>query len=124
MPPGPSWPESQDLDEDENREMIQAVQRALEVTVDSFADDLRRSLDYYSSQEDSLPIGSLVLSGGGSLLPNLEKHLSSMFPFEVKIGSPLGRISRNKSNLTDEDLNALSPRLAIAIGLALEDEEQ
>jgi type IV pilus assembly protein PilM len=127
QPPAPSpreaaWPEGVN-EEDAERERIQTIQRALEITADSFADELRRTLEYYSSQEDSLPIGRLLLSGGGSLLPNLAAHLSSMFSFEVEIGDPLVRIARNKSNLTDDDLKALAPRLAIAIGLALEDED-
>lgn len=109
--------------EDEDRERIAVVRRAIEITVDSFAEELRRSLDYYMSQDDSLPIGKLILSGGGSLLPNLVPHLSQIFPFPVELGNPLARISQNKSDLSDDELSALAPRLAIAIGLALEDEE-
>ncbi|MHB1003838.1 MAG: hypothetical protein ACYC1B_08470, partial [Thermoleophilia bacterium] len=37
-------------------------------------------------------------------------------------GDPSSRIVANKSDLTDEEVKALGPRLAIAIGLALEDE--
>ncbi len=115
------WPEVHAEDEDKEREMV--VRRALEITADSFAEELRRSLDYYMSQDDSLPIGRLLLSGGGSLLPNLVAHLSQIFPFPVELGNPLARITQNKSDLSDDELRALAPRLAIAIGLALEDEE-
>jgi Tfp pilus assembly PilM family ATPase len=99
------------------------VQRILEVTSETLADELRRSFDYYMSQESAEPISTLMLSGGGSLLPNLHTHLSQMFHFEVKMGDPTIRISENKTDLTDEELHALAPRLAIAIGLALEEEE-
>jgi type IV pilus assembly protein PilM len=118
-----SWPEAGDEAVDEEKELKETVQRALELTADSFADELRRSLDYYLSQEESLPIGRLLLSGGGALLPNLDRQLSHLFTFPVELGDPLVRIAGNKSDLSDEDLKALAPRLAIAIGLALEDEE-
>ena len=99
------------------------VQRALELAAGDLADEIRRSLDYYQSQESSAPVSRLILSGGGSLLPNLDKYLSQAFPFEVLTGDPLKRITQNRTNLADEELQALAPRLAIAIGLALENED-
>jgi len=103
-------------------ERITQVQRVLEVTTETLADELRRSFDYYMSQESAVPISVLLLSGGGALMPNLEKHLSQMFPFEVRMGDPTRSIVDNKSVFTDEELMALGPRLAIAIGLSMEDE--
>lgn len=98
------------------------VQRVLELAADALADEIRRSLDYYVSQETSAPITKLLLSGGGALLRNLDSHFAQVFPFEVALGDPLQRISQNRSRLADEELAALGPQLAIAIGLALEDE--
>ncbi len=117
------WPEDSDSALDEEKEIEATVHRALEITTDSFADELRRSLDYYISQDESLPISRLLLSGGGALLPNLDRQLSQLFPFPVELGDPLVRITGNKSRLSDDELKALAPRLAIAIGLALEDED-
>jgi type IV pilus assembly protein PilM len=105
--------------EDEMRE----VQRIIELTADGLADELRRSLDYYMAQEISTPITRLILSGGGAMIRNLDRYLSQVFPFPVELGDPLNRVTQNRSNLPDEDLRAIGPRLAIAVGLALEDEE-
>ena len=116
------WPQGPpDIESPE--EIKAGIMRALELTADALADEIRRSLDYYMSQEQSAPIGKLVLSGGGAMLPNLDLHLAQVFPFPVEIGNPLRRITQNRSDLTDSELNALAPRFAIAIGLALEDEE-
>ncbi|MHB1412668.1 MAG: type IV pilus assembly protein PilM [Thermoleophilia bacterium] len=106
----------------EGRTREENVQRALEITTEALADEIRRSLDYYMSQEKSIPIGKLLLSGGGAMLPNLDAQLSQVFPFNVEMGNPLTRVTLNKSGLSDEDLRALAPRLAISIGLSLEDE--
>lgn len=107
------------LSEDER---IAQVQRILEIVSETLADELRRSFDYYMSQESAVPISMLLLSGGGALMPNLDSHLSQLFPFEVRMGDPSARIVGNKSDLSDEELKVLGPRLAIAVGLALEDE--
>ena len=107
---------------DDEGKLEAVTRRALEITSDSFADEIRRSLDYYLSQEESLPVGKMLLSGGGAMLKNLDEHLSNVFPFPVELGNPLMRISQNKTDLSDEELSAISPHLAIAIGLALEEE--
>ncbi|MHB9053047.1 MAG: type IV pilus assembly protein PilM [Thermoleophilia bacterium] len=108
---------------DSEQERTTELQRALEITADALADEIRRSLDYYMSQDQSVPIGRLIISGGGAMLRNLDLHFNQVFPFPVEIGNPLLRITQNKSDLTDEELQALAPRLTIAIGLALEDED-
>jgi type IV pilus assembly protein PilM len=112
-PPDPESPE----------EIKKGIMRVLELTADALADEIRRSLDYYMSQEQSATVSKLVLSGGGAMLANLDLHLAQVFPFPVEIGNPLRRITQNRSGISDEALSALAPRLAIAIGLALEDEE-
>ena len=107
---------------DDELEINMILQRTLEGIADSFADEIRRSLDYYMSQEQSAPIGVLYISGGGALLKNLDAHLSQIFTFTVETGNPMMRISESRTEMSDDELQALAPQLAIAIGLALEDE--
>ena len=122
-PPSDLWPEDQGETAGQDDDTKQgAVRRALEMAAENLADELRRSLDYYMSQEQSMPVSKLLLSGGGAMMPNLGSYLQQIFPFPVELGDPLKRISENHTGLEDDELNALAPRLAIAIGLALEDE--
>ncbi|MHB9111483.1 MAG: type IV pilus assembly protein PilM [Thermoleophilia bacterium] len=116
------WPAGPPIEAETEQEIKQNLQRTLETVADSLAEEIRRSLDYYMSQEQSAPIGRLLISGGGAMLKNLDAHLSQLFPFTVETGNPMRRIIENRSDLTDEQLQALAPQLAIAIGLALEDE--
>ena len=116
------WPAGPPLEAETDAENLANVQRVLETTADGLADEIRRSLDYYMSQEQSVPVDRLLISGGGALLGNLDAHLSQLFPFSVEVGNPMLRIAENKSDLTDDDLQALATRLTISIGLALEDE--
>lgn len=117
------WPEAPLPEAESEEEMMANIRRVLEVSADALADELRRSLDYYMSQEQSVPISRLYISGGGAMLKNLDTQLSQQFPYKVEVGNPLLRISENKTDLTDEELSALAPRLTISIGLALEDVE-
>ncbi|MBK5226606.1 MAG: type IV pilus assembly protein PilM [Thermoleophilia bacterium] len=117
------WPEAPLPEAESEEEMMANIRRVLEVTADALANELRRSLDYYMSQEQSVQISRLYISGSGAMLKNLDAHLSQLFPFQVEVGNPLLRISENKTDLTDEELSALAPRLTISIGLGLEDVE-
>ncbi len=42
---------------------------------------------------------------------------------DVTLANPLQRLAENRSKIGSAELEALAPRLAIAIGLALDDEE-
>ena len=116
------WPAGPPIEAESEAETMANIRRTLELTADALAEELRRSLDYFMSQEQAVPVGRLVLSGGGAMLKNLEAHFSQIFPFPVEVGNPMLRVVQNKSDLTDEEIQVLAPRLTIAIGLALEDE--
>jgi len=116
------WIAGPPVEAETEQEMKANVQGTLESVADSLAEEIRRSLDYYMSQEQSAPIVKLLISGGGAMLKHLDAHLAQLFPFAVEIGNPMMRIGENKADLTDEQIQALAPQLTIAIGLALEDE--
>lgn len=122
QPPAQGWPAGPSPEAESPEDTMTNMQRALETTAEALADEIRRSLDYYMSQELSAPISKLILSGGGAMLTNLDLHLAQVFTFPVELGNPLRRITQNRSDLSDDELRALAPRLAIAIGLSLEDE--
>jgi len=120
--PSPQPPMQASSGEVDAEQQESAIQRLLEATADALADEIRRSLDYYMSQEQSVPIARLIISGGGAMLRNLDVHLAHQFPFSVEIGNPMLRITQNKSGLSEEELKNIAPKLAISVGLALEDE--
>ncbi len=41
----------------------------------------------------------------------------------VSLGNAVQRVTENKTKLSQAELDTMAPRLAVAIGLALEDEE-
>ena len=87
--------------------------------VDSLVDEIRGSLDYYSSQEDSEPVTSLVLTGGGSLTPGFVTALERGLAIQVVPGRPLGELDVTRSGLTQEQIGQVEPVAAAAVGLAM-----
>ena len=98
------------------------VREVLDVSCEAFADEIRRSIDYYHSQEHEGQIGTLLLSGEGALTRNICGYLGQALHLAVQLGNPLQFVVENKSAIPQPELEAMSPRLAIALGLAFEDE--
>jgi type IV pilus assembly protein PilM len=103
-------------------ETLQEIHQTLEQACEPFSDELRRSIDYYHTQEHVGEISKLVLTGDGALTRNIAYCLSQGLHLPVEIGNPLREVGENKTKLTEVQLEWMAPRLAIAIGLALDDE--
>lgn len=82
-------------------------------------EEIRGSLDYYAAQMDAAPVRRVVLTGGGSRIPGLAERLSDALGVLVEPGRPLQELRIGAVGLTREQLVALQPDLAVAVGLAL-----
>ena len=87
--------------------------------VDALVEEIRGSLDYYLSQEDSEPVTSIILTGGGSLTAGLPARLEQLLRTPVVAGSPLSQMNTSKSGLTDDQIRQVDPVCATAVGLAM-----
>ncbi len=96
------------------------VSRLLDNTVATFVDEIRSSLDYFSS---SAPAGArlerVVLSGGGSRLAGLPGRLELATRLRVELGNPLQQVALGKTGLSQEQLAFVQPLVAVPVGLAL-----
>jgi type IV pilus assembly protein PilM len=95
------------------------ARRVLDRQVDVVIDEIRGSLDYYLSQEESEPVSSVVLTGGGSLTAGLQQKLEKTLKTAVSQGAPLAQLNLSKSGLTQEQVAQIEPVAAAAVGLAL-----
>jgi type IV pilus assembly protein PilM len=96
-------------------------QRVLRARVDDLVEEIRGSLDYYSSQEEAEPIGSVILTGGGALTPGLVARLEETLRTQVTAAAPLADVDVSRSGLTEEQIARIEPVIATAIGLATGD---
>jgi type IV pilus assembly protein PilM len=91
----------------------------LTTRVDSLVREIQGSIDYYMSQEDSEPVASVVVTGGGSLTPGFVERLEAAVGMRVGSGSTLSDVDVSKSGLTQEQLAQVEPVAAASVGLAM-----
>ncbi|MQB01718.1 MAG: type IV pilus assembly protein PilM [Actinobacteria bacterium] len=95
------------------------AQRLLAQRVDALVNEIRGSLDYYISQEESEAVTSIILTGGGSLTPGLIPQLEQTLRSQVQRATPLSELKWSKSGLTEEQVGHVDPIAAAAVGLAM-----
>jgi type IV pilus assembly protein PilM len=117
--PGPNAPDTQTY----NSLTIEEVQANLCGVADELADDIRRSLDYYHQTSENGYVQRLAVTGRGALVRNLDSYLSEILGIPVELGNPLLKLAQNSSGHPDAMLAAIAPRLAVAVGLALDEVE-
>ncbi len=96
--------------------------KATEVVGDCVKDlvgEIQGSLDYYLGLEDAAPIGSVLLTGGGSMTPGLGAALEAALEMNVYGAAPLSQLASNKSGLKENQIAQVEPVAAAAVGLAM-----
>ena len=97
---------AQDQDEDT------VVRAILDDGATKFADELRVSLEFYSSQEGAAPVDRVVLCGPGSAIPGLSERIEQELGLDIEDALP-------------QALSGLDPeqaaRLTVSYGLGLEE---
>ena len=96
---------------------LDQVVEILAPVLDDLGNEVRLSFDFYETQFEK-PVEEVYLSGGASLLPNLEKFLERIFDVKTMRWDPTENISFGLDGVGAETLKQNGPRLAIAVGLA------
>jgi type IV pilus assembly protein PilM len=96
---------------------MEKIKPAIEMMLSNLANEVRLSFDFYESQSTAA-VTKLFLSGAGSLFAGLKDMLTSLLGSEIEYWDPLKNISLSPA-LDPEKLKAVSPQLAVAVGLAL-----
>jgi type IV pilus assembly protein PilM len=102
--------------------LVYDVRRGLEGAAQTLADEVQRSIEHHRSQEAAREVSRVLLSGEAALVPNLDGYLGELLDVPTGRGDPVEKLSANRSNISDEQLRAMEPVLAIAFGLAMEEE--
>ncbi len=108
--------------EDFDPALVYDVRRALEGAAQTLADEVQRSIEHYRSQEAARDVSRVLISGEAALIPGLDSYLGELLGVPTGRGKPIEKLSANRSNIVDEQLRAMEPVLAVAFGLAMEDE--
>ncbi len=93
------------------------IREAAERAMEGLFNEIRLSLDYYESHFEK-PIGAIFLSGGTSLIKDIDKIFKDSLGIETKIWSPIKSVKVNKA-LLGKGLAEFASQFAVSIGLAL-----
>ena len=85
-------------------------------------EEIRGSLDFHHAQIAAAPLSRIILTGGGSRVPNLAARLEALIGVPVVIGEPLRNVEVGNIGLAPEVLWASQELLAVPLGLALSGE--
>ena len=88
----------------------------------TLAEDVQRSIEYHHSQPKSREVSRVLVSGEGALVAGFDGYLGELLGVPTHRGNPVARLAANRSNVSDEQLGVMEPVLAVAFGLAMEEQ--
>ncbi len=95
------------------------IKGALDSIVRLVADEIKKAVNYYLTEEKGEMPTALVISGGSSGMPELIASFSKTVGMEVLVGNPFSRIQIDPS--LAQKLASFAPLYGVAIGLAMRD---
>lgn len=91
----------------------------MEPVLQRFVTEVRGSVDFYTSQPNALPVGRVVLTGGGSLLGGLREGVEGALAIKTEAGHPFEHVRMAKLNASADQVNVAERYLSVAVGLAM-----
>lgn len=92
------------------------VLRAIDSVLDNFSSEVTKSIKFFQTRYPGLPIGSILLSGFGALIPMMDSYISTKTGVLTSLANPWQRV--NVSQAQQQQLAPVAAEFAVAIGLA------
>lgn len=83
--------------------------------------EIRRSIEYYTGRVPDGSVDEILLCGGTAGLKNLDQFLSAELGVPTRVADAFKHTTVSTRNYSAEDVRALSPSFAVAVGLAARD---
>ncbi len=94
-------------------------QQILRSVSDILTLEIQKTFDFFRATASGENIQRIVVAGGTARVPGLVDLLREEFAMPVEELNPFRKVLINPGHHTDDEIRDLSPRLAIAVGLAL-----
>jgi type IV pilus assembly protein PilM len=93
------------------------VRKALTPVIEVIINEIRKVMEYYQSKNPNQKISTVILTGGGSGLPELDRYFIGALNLEVVIGDPFAGIGKDQRFTAS--LTGYEPLYGVAVGCAL-----
>ncbi|MFZ5515770.1 MAG: pilus assembly protein PilM [Candidatus Zhuqueibacterota bacterium] len=94
------------------------IQNVVYPLYSKLADEIQLTLQYFNSNNEE-KVGSVQLTGGGALLQGIDAYLAYILNLPVTIADIKSSVRVSEQAWASNLLRRVSPRLAVAVGLAL-----
>ncbi len=92
------------------------VYRAIEGTLENFATELTKSIKFFQTRYPNTPVGGILLSGYGAVVPGFAEYVSSKTGVASSMANPWQKVRVSQSD--QQQLTTVAAEFAAAIGLA------
>ncbi len=84
-----------------------------------FGTEIKKTFDFFKLTANEGAVQKIVLSGGGTMVSNLDRFLAQQFGVSVEIMNPFQNIEINEKDFPVESINANASCFSVAVGLAV-----
>lgn len=92
------------------------VYRAIEGTLDNFANELVKSIKFFQTRYPNTPVGGILLSGFAAVVPQFGDYVSAKTGVKSAIANPWQRVHVAKND--QQQLASIASEFATVIGMA------
>lgn len=97
----------------------QELREVIRTTTESLAQEVQRSLDFFSATSADERIQQLYITGGISRISQVREALEQRLGVAVEILDPFQQIEINEKKFETDYLQSIGPMFAVAVGLAM-----
>lgn len=87
--------------------------------LEELVSEIRRSVEYFRSRNMDADVQMIVLTGGGSIMPNLDQFIASAVGIPTVVGNPFKGVQLNVKRHGPEYVAANAHLMAVAVGMGL-----
>ncbi len=97
---------------------METAEAILKESAMSLAQDVQRSLDFFTATAGDDKIQKVYLVGGASKMPQLKAGMEERMGVPVEVADPFRGLAVNEKNFDPEYLEVVGPDFGVAVGLA------
>ena len=92
------------------------VYRAIENVLENFATELTKSIKFFQTRYPNTPVGGILLSGFGEVLPGFPEYISTKTGIQSSIANPWQRVQVSQAH--QQQLAPIAAEFSTVVGLA------
>lgn len=96
-----------------------SIEQILDSVNAEVASEIARTVDYFKTSAPDIGLDRVMVCGGVARMHGLVQQLSDHMHAPVEVANPFAEIDTTGSNVDQDELNAMAPLAAVAVGLAL-----